>query len=103
MTIGLAKVHADLYYPLPSSHDSNINHSSTLSNQTRVNQASIQQDLDLWHFRLGHLSSQRMSLIHSHIPNVKSKDHSQCKICHLAKQRHVSFPASVSSSSLPFD
>ena len=60
----------------------------------------------MWHCRLGHPSLQRLVLLQSLVPNVitcninKSFD---CTICPLAKQKRLSFPSSISSSSSCFD
>ncbi|KAL4362499.1 hypothetical protein GQ457_04G038710 [Hibiscus cannabinus] len=70
-----------------------------LSNKALQNHASI----ELWHCRLGHPSRQRMksfSLMESAIPSLFLLD---CETCHLAKQKRLSFPVSISVSESVFD
>ncbi|KAL4341630.1 hypothetical protein GQ457_08G017410 [Hibiscus cannabinus] len=70
-----------------------------LNNKALQNHASI----ELWHCRLGHPSRQRMksfSLMESAIPSLFLSD---CETCHLAKQKRLSFPVSVSASKSVFD
>ena len=55
---------------------------------------------DLWHYRLGHPSSQHMCRIQGLPCKAPS---SICSICPQAKQHRTSFSSSVSSISRPFD
>jgi hypothetical protein len=58
---------------------------------------------DLWHFRLGHLSSPRLNLLHNLIPSISVDSNKVCNVCPLAKQKHLSFPISNKVSKFPFD
>jgi len=54
--------------------------------------------LKLWHCRLSHMYFDDMKHI-AVISSCKSKPSSFCQICHQAKQHHISFPLSNSSTS----
>jgi hypothetical protein len=59
---------------------------------------------DIWHYRLGHLSPSRLQLLHSNNPHISCDLMSTpCTICHLAKQKRLSFPHSVTVSTSIFD
>lgn len=100
MTVGLAKNNHGLYYLLPSSlgfKSSNSKFNSQVACTTK------HPKIDVWHFRLRHLSSQRMNLIQSSFPDVKFSNQDHCTVCHLAKQKRVSFPVSITRSDSIFD
>lgn len=52
-------------------------------------------DISMWHKRLGHPSLQRLDPIYSSlgISKHKNKVVDYCHVCHLAKQRKLSFPS----------
>ena len=58
-----------------------------------------------WHYRLGHLSNQRLDLLKEKLPCTSSKIHrsSPCYVCPLAKQRKLSFVSHHNKSEFPFD
>jgi transposase InsO family protein len=58
---------------------------------------------DLWHFRLDHLSSPRLNLLHNLIPSISVDFDEVCNVCPLAKQKHLSFPINNKVSKFPFD
>lgn len=59
---------------------------------------------ETWHQRLGHLSDARLSLLKDVVPFSESnKSHEHCRICPLAKQRRLSFPALNNVSEHIFD
>jgi hypothetical protein len=58
---------------------------------------------DVWHYRLGHISHSRISLLLSLVPSIECKQHTTCTICPLAKQCRLSFPVSTSKSESIFD
>ena len=63
---------------------------------------SLAVDGDLWHSRLGHLSSDKLK----HIPGIMSKTSFSvlpCSICPLAKQKRLSFESNYRLSASPFD
>lgn len=106
-TIGRAKIHRGLYYLLTSSPSSNhfkqLLRNFSFSSNSHICNALNMQDFDVWYFRLGHLSSQRMNLIHSHCPDVISLNHTHCTTCFLAKQKRLKFSSSITSTNSIFD
>jgi hypothetical protein len=58
---------------------------------------------DVWHFRLGHLTQSRLSLLHDVLPSIACKFTTVCTVCPLARHRRLSFPTSSSISSSIFD
>lgn len=63
---------------------------------------SIQSDVTLWYFRLGHPSSSRLQLLHWYIPCLSSKFDS-CTTCPLAKQKLLLFPVGNNKCDACFD
>ena len=60
----------------------------------------------LWHYRLGHPSSQRLTLLNTIVLEIKSYNNNKpfdCHICPLAKQQKLPFPHSTSISLSCFD
>nr|KYP56844.1 Retrovirus-related Pol polyprotein from transposon TNT 1-94 [Cajanus cajan]KYP56859.1 Retrovirus-related Pol polyprotein from transposon TNT 1-94 [Cajanus cajan] len=65
--------------------------------------ASIPEEA-LWHFRLGHVSSSRIEGLKRIVPSIHSQNKEDiCDICHFAKQKHISFPISISRATCIFD
>jgi hypothetical protein len=58
---------------------------------------------DLWHFRLGHLSTSKLNLLHTLVPSISADSNNVCNVCPMAKQRHLPFPISNIVSHKPFD
>ena len=52
----------------------------------------------LWHFRLGHPSFDRLSVIQSLDPKVSCKKYSYCDVCMQAKQKRLPFPVKCKNS-----
>ena len=61
------------------------------------------QDINLWHWRLGHPSEDRIRALTRCNPSVTVERIDHCEICHLAKQKRLSFPISNAIASKPFD
>jgi len=57
----------------------------------------------IWHFRLGHLSNQRLSMMHSLYPSITIDNKAICDICHFAKQRKLPYNLSTSVASSKFE
>ena len=60
----------------------------------------------LWHYRLGHPFSQRLTLLNNIVPEIKSCNNTKpfdCHICPLAKQHRFHFTHSSSISLSCFD
>ncbi|XP_021296666.1 uncharacterized protein LOC110425909 isoform X1 [Herrania umbratica] len=64
---------------------------------------SVPLGFKLWHYRLGHISEDRMKQIKQVCPNISTKESSVCYVCLLAKQKRLPFPIHVKSSKAPFD
>ncbi|CAN1754083.1 Retrovirus-related Pol polyprotein from transposon TNT 1-94 [Linum perenne] len=61
------------------------------------------QQINLWHWRLGHASLDRVKLLQSCNPTIESENILHCQVCHLAKQKRLSFPVSDSTAAHSFD
>lgn len=74
---------------------------SVEDNSTRVNEVV---NIGTWHNRLGHASISRLDLISDALGTTrqKNKGKSYCHICHLAKQKNLSFPSSKNMCSTIF-
>ena len=57
----------------------------------------------IWHFRLGHLSNQRLSMMHSVYSSITIDNKAICDICHFAKQRKLPCNLSTSTASSKFE
>lgn len=57
----------------------------------------------LWHLRLGHLSYDRMSLLHKQYSYVPMPNHTACDVCHMARQKRLPFSDSRTNAVEPFD
>ncbi|GAU31823.1 hypothetical protein TSUD_58240 [Trifolium subterraneum] len=92
--IGSAEKFEDLYYlnlQDKETHVHNVSTSKTLPTSA------------LWHFRLGHISASRMSLMFSDFPSMVVDHKATCDVCHFAKQRKLSFSVSNNKASKPFE
>ncbi|CAL1406372.1 unnamed protein product [Linum trigynum] len=101
--IGLAKESRGLYQLTFTSNQTK----TFSSNQTKTLQPSHKhqaaftynfqpQELDLWHWRLGHPSHDRQSLLHQNNPVVTSHRIQHCETCHYSKHKKLPFPVSTS-------
>lgn len=50
-------------------------------------------------FRLGHLSNQRMKMMHSDFPSILFDEGSVCDICHYARQKKLFYNLSTNRAS----
>lgn len=66
------------------------------------NSSTIMPNKVIWHFRLGHLSHQRLNMMSSLYSNIVSDNKNfVCDICHFAKQKHLPFsPSEYHASSI---
>ncbi|KAK2406745.1 putative mitochondrial protein [Trifolium repens] len=94
--IGLAEAFEGLYYL--KLHDKTVNVAAIdcPSTTTIPSQA-------LWHFRLGHLSAARLSLLHSKYPYISVDHKGICDICHLARHRKLPFPLSFNKAAHSYE
>ena len=60
---------------------------------------------DIWHHRLGHPSPVKLHLLHNKFQILVSLPHlsSHCKICHMAKQKRLTFVSNNNLSPKSFD
>jgi len=94
--IGLANHAGGLYFYKPiQTHDNNI---SLLS----LNNCNV-KNINLWHSKLGHLSNYRLCLMSAKYNYINFDHYYICDACHLAKQRKLPFPSSISKTVQPFD
>ncbi|WVY96787.1 hypothetical protein V8G54_028938 [Vigna mungo] len=70
---------------------------STNNTTTTINNSN------LWHFRLGHLSSSRLNALNQKFPFISKDSHEICDICHLAKQKKLPYSPSSSRCSKIFE
>jgi hypothetical protein len=107
MTIGAGREANGLFYLLekPELHQPNISSSCIFNSapfQFSLNVKSV--SIDIWHYRLGHLSYSRFKLLRSNNPQISCDLLSlPCIICPLARQKRLYFPHSVTSSTSIFD
>ena len=104
--IGLANQQGGLYKFHASSVSPNKVPTSLVSSACNVpatcNSSTIIPNKAFWHFRLGHLSHQRLNMMASLYSNIVSDNkNSVCDICHFAKQKHLPFSISTSCNT-PF-
>ena len=57
----------------------------------------------LWHFRLGHPSHAKLSLLNKLVPDVHVNKSHCGDICHFSKQKRLSFPSSMNVSLSAFE
>jgi len=53
-----------------------------------------EEEVNVWHKRLGHMSSHALSRLFSVSPEVVNKALNKCNVCPCAKQTRVVFPSS---------
>ena len=110
--IGLGKQRGGLYIlqqssspclPAPQVLSTCIDSNKTLYSSNSVRHSN--DSFHVWHCRLGHPSSTRMSFISKFLPFVSGSVNSvhDCKICPLAKQKRLPFPNNNNLSTSAFD
>jgi len=95
--IGTVEVRHDLYQLTP---DHIIPH--TICSTTVRPQCNI-IPIDLWHFRMGHPSSERLQCMQSYYPFLQNNKNFTCNTCHYAKHKRLPFSSSNSHASNSFD
>ncbi|XP_077237088.1 uncharacterized protein LOC143878727 [Tasmannia lanceolata] len=86
-TIRVAKRHGGLYLLHPDAVAFSVSSSPSF---------------DLWHWRLGHPSLQRLQFLARNFDAISFSNKCLCTVCPLAKQSRLPFPNSSISSSVPF-
>jgi len=76
------------------------NESSCLPNKTpNINKSCVDIDnAKLWHFRMGHLSYDRLKILSSYYSNISIGFVHPCDTCHFAKQKRLPLPSSSTKS-----
>ncbi|CAL1360644.1 unnamed protein product [Linum trigynum] len=100
MRIGLANQHRGLYHLATTNSPSFAEPSPSHQAATIYNFNPHQ--VNLWHWHLGHPSRDRYLLVKNNNSIVTSDLVLHCDICHLSKQKRLSFPLSDHSASEPF-
>ena len=59
--------------------------------------------IDLWHFRMGHPSSERLQCMQSYYSLLRNNKNFTCNTCHYAKHKKLPFPSSNLQTSHSFD
>ncbi|CAL9003908.1 unnamed protein product [Prunus brigantina] len=95
--IGLGKEHDGLYYLVPVTED------LLCERGPRIAATALSSTSDLWHKRLGHLSTGPMRVLSQTVPSISFNFHSQCDVCPLAKQTRLPFSLSSISTNKPFE
>ena len=99
-TIGLAKLIEGLYYLV-------IDKDKWLSSYTNSHVCTTISTpvtaFNVWHFRLGHLSRKRLNILSQSFPFIPKHTIEPCDVCHLAKQRKLSYLPSLSKASKIFE
>ena len=114
--IGLGKKQGGLYtlqctpqVTLPDSVFEALSKLSSYFHGKSINSCNLNSsdsDFRLWNYRLGHPSSQRLTLLNTIVPEIKSCNNNKpfdCHICPLTKQKKLPFPHSTSISLSCFD
>ncbi|CAA3011464.1 Retrovirus-related Pol poly from transposon TNT 1-94 [Olea europaea subsp. europaea] len=101
-TIGIGKIDGGLYHlqlqPSQQQHHTSLSNTFEPTANTAYNHS-----FDLWHNRLGHVPSSRISIINKIVPEVLSESNFRCTVCPLAKQHVLPFPISTHVSSSIFE
>jgi len=98
---GLYKFHASSLSP--NKVASSLN-SSVCNIPVSCNSSNVIPNKAIWHFRLGHLSHQRLNMMSSLYANIIfDNKNSVCDIRHFAKQKHLPFSLSESHASSNFE
>jgi len=85
--IGSSSVHNGLFY---------LNKDNFGEEKVAVNNICSFPAAGLWHYKLGHLSNDKLELLKRQYSYVDCNKCGLCDVCHLAKQKHLSFPVSKS-------
>uniref|UniRef100_A0A803L939 ABC transporter domain-containing protein n=1 Tax=Chenopodium quinoa TaxID=63459 RepID=A0A803L939_CHEQI len=64
---------------------------------------SVNDEVKLWHLRIGHLPFEKLHLVNKTLPTVGKNCDVLCQVCPRAKQARKSFPISVSKTSECFE
>jgi hypothetical protein len=94
--IGSAEMLDGLYYiSLPEKEVNAYTASDT--HQTSIPAKAI------WHFRLGHVSKTRLSLLKDMFPFISVDNNGVCDVCHLSRHRKLPYNVSNNKANVPFE
>lgn len=96
--IGLAKLHNGLYYlkVLGKSGTCMNNVTPSSSNNNVVSNSVCIPKTALWHFRFGHISCEKLSMLCKDFPMIHVNKNEVCDICHFARQRKLPYTVTLS-------
>ena len=100
--IGLAKHMNGLYYVEGSPMVTRLAHCNSNIASNTSSSFSVCSD-ELWHFRLGHLSSSRLSILNKNFPYISCHVSPLCEICQYAKQKRLPYKLSTHNAKDPFE
>lgn len=95
--IGIVEVRDGLYHLTPNHITTYALHSTIVHPKCNI------IPIDLWHFRMGHLSFEQLQLMQSCYPFLRNNKNFTCNTCHYPKHKKLSFPSSNSHASSCFD
>jgi len=98
--IGLAKLRKGLYYLADSKMSTHLQPNNVVINHTAATPITTS---NLWHFRLRHLSGNRLNILCQTYPFISRHVDEICDVCHLAKQRRLSYLPSLNKASKIFE
>lgn len=98
---GSAEQKDGLYYLTLRDNDPPTTHTPALTSALAANVTL--PDKALWHFRLGHLSQNRLLYLHSQFPFIKVNHKDVCDVCCYARQRKLSYTISNNRAAHPYD
>nr|KYP41351.1 hypothetical protein KK1_037277 [Cajanus cajan] len=99
--IGTAKAERGLYIFTQTVQSSQSSVYNTISKKISCNFPSSLSNL--WHYRLGHPCFDRSQAVSEMFPFIHCNKNHVCDICHIAKQRKLSFPLSSSFTTTIFE
>ena len=97
--IGLGKLHNNLYLLQTSSTCKSVSEASSILEYVLSSLVNSVSDIPvaskpfLWHLRLGHVSDNKLHILHHSLPDVTTiHSNKDCVICPIAKQKRLPFP-----------
>ena len=97
MKIGIVEAKHGLYHLIPNQLTTKAVNSTITHPQCNV------IPIDLWHFRLGHPSAERIQFMKTYYPLLRNNKNFVCNTCHYAKHKKMPFSPSSSHASHVFD
>ena len=96
MRIGIVEERHGLYHLIPDQNDKVV-YSAIVHPKCNI------IPVDLWHFRMGHLSTERLQCMKPYYPILKHDRNFVCNTCHYAKHKKLPFSSSISHALHNFD